>query len=81
MQRSEGQSDSRPAELAAPLGRKAAIELDNWQIAHSWHTGLRLTYAGVDLGDLMTYPILATLGRVWVNHFAESVTESVPPNA
>lgn len=44
---------------------KQYIEAANWQIAHNWHTGLGLTYAGVDLGDVLTYDMLNVLGRIW----------------
>ena len=44
---------------------KQHTEAANWQIAHNWHTGLGLTYAGVNLGDVLTYDTLNVLGRIW----------------
>ena len=44
---------------------KQLTETANWQIAHNWHAGLSLTYAGVNLGDVLTYDTLNVLGRIW----------------
>lgn len=40
-------------------------EAANWRAAHEWHAGLDLTYAGVDLGECMTYGVLTVIGRQW----------------
>ena len=46
---------------------KAQLEIQNWQLAHSWAEGLGLEFAGIDLGDLTIDSLLSVLGRIQIN--------------
>ena len=59
-------ANGRPVQGAGELKQNA--ERANWSLAHTWHVGMGLQHAGVDLGDAMTYSVLMVLGRVWLAH-------------
>lgn len=44
---------------------KAAAELAHWQFAHEWYKGLGLEVIGIEIGDALTYDILAMTGRAY----------------
>ena len=50
---------------------KAQAEAAHWRIVAEWADGLNLEYAGVALADCAVYPLLSTLGRVWLVEQAE----------
>jgi len=58
------------------MPNKQHTEEANWQMAHGWHAGLGLDYAGVNLGDALTYDALMVLGRIW--KIQAGATETVP---
>ena len=43
---------------------RSALQAAQWAIAHEWHSGLGLEYAGVDLGEALTYTLLTVVGRL-----------------
>ena len=56
------------------------MDMAHSRIAHEWYTGLALEYAGVDLGDVMTYDVLRVIGRLLVRDRNTGVSEHpVPP--
>ena len=65
----------KPAVGAGEL--KAQAERANWTLAHTWHVGAGLTHAGVDLGEAITYSVLAVLGRAWLAHIQRLADEEI----
>ena len=58
------------------------LETAHSRIAHEWYAGLGLEYAGVDLGDCITYDVLRVIGRLLVRDKNTGVSEDhVPPDA
>lgn len=56
------------------------LETAHSRIAHEWYEGLGLEYAGVDLGDGMTYDVLRVIGRLLVRDRNNGVSKDpVPP--
>lgn len=61
---------------------QAQMQAANWRAAHEWHAGLGLEYAGVNLGDCLTYSVLTVLGRIALDHLARTqAAEQEPTNA
>lgn len=50
---------------------KDQIETATWGLAHEWHTGLGLEWAGIELGDLVTYSILTVINRLMLQHLEQ----------
>lgn len=57
------------------MTNKAQLEAANWQLAHTWHDGLGLAFAGVDLGDALTYAMLTVVGRIEITTQAQQDTQ------
>lgn len=55
---------------------KPLLEASNWHVAHNWSEGLDLTYAGINLSDLITYSLLMILGRIQLAPVVEPIKES-----
>lgn len=59
---------------------KTQSEAAMWQVAHEWHAGLDLVYAGVALGDVSAYSVLSVVGRLQLQHLA-GLEADAPPAA
>lgn len=60
---------------------KGQAEQAQWDIAHEWHADLDLTFAGVPLGDVMTYDVLRVVGGLWKLKFDSAPPEPVLESA
>ena len=59
---------------------KDSAELSNQEIARTWHAGIDLTFAGVNLADCMTYDVLSVLGRAWLSDANKQALEAQKVN-